>query len=60
MAIKVVFPTGASSITVAGLYLWDYGQTLEIECPEIGSEIVEVHFACMGRNGRFVNHPPQR
>ena len=46
MAIKVVFPTGASSITVAGLYQWDYGQTLEIECPEIGSEIVEVHFAC--------------
>ena len=46
MAIKVVFPTGAASITVAGLYQWDYGQTLEIECPEIGSEIVEVHFAC--------------
>ena len=46
MAIKVVFPANTSSITVAGLYQWDYGQTLEIECPEIGSEIVEVHFAC--------------
>lgn len=46
MAIKVVFPANASSITVAGLYQWDYGQALEIECPEIGSEIVEIHFAC--------------
>ena len=54
MAIKVVFPTGASSATVAGLYQWDYGQALEIECPEIGSEIVEVHFACTGMNEAIV------
>ena len=54
MAIKVVFPTGAASITVAGLYQWDYGQTLEIECPEIGSEIVEVHFACTGMSEAIV------
>lgn len=46
MAIKVQFPTGASTITVSGLFQWDYGQTLEIECAEIGSEILEVHFAC--------------
>lgn len=46
MAIKVQFPVGASDVTVRGLYQWDYGQTLEIECSEIGSEIVEVHFAC--------------
>lgn len=46
MAIKVVFPTGITSVTVQGLYQWDYGQTLEIECAEIGSEIMEVHFAC--------------
>ena len=46
MAHKVVFPENATSITVAGLYQWDYGQVLEIECHDIGSEIVEVHFAC--------------
>lgn len=54
MAVKVVFPTNTSSITVAGLYQWDYGQTLEIECSEIGSEIVEVHFACTGMTEAIV------
>ena len=46
MAIKVVFPTGTASISVGGLFQWDYGQVLEIESADIGSEIVEVHFAC--------------
>ena len=46
MAIKVQFPAGESNVTVRGLYQWDYGQVLEIECAEIGSEILEVHFAC--------------
>lgn len=46
MAIKVVFPTGGETATATGLYQWDYGQTLEIECAEINSEIIEVHFAC--------------
>ena len=46
MAIKVNFLSGATTATVSGLYQWDYGQILEIECNEIGSEILEVHFAC--------------
>lgn len=46
MAIKALFPSGKDSITVSGLYQWDYGQVLEIESADIGSEIVEVHFAC--------------
>lgn len=46
MAIKVVFPAGQNSVIVQGLYQWDYGQMLEIECPELGNELMEVHFAC--------------
>ena len=46
MAIKVQFPVGEPTVTVRGLYQWDYGQVLEIECAEIGSEILEAHFAC--------------
>ena len=46
MAIKVVFQAGENAVVVQGLYQWDYGQTLEIECAEIGFEIMEVHFAC--------------
>ena len=46
MAIKVLFPVGEANVTVRGLYQWDYGQVLEIECAEIGSEILEAHFAC--------------
>lgn len=45
MAIKVAFKAGEASVIVQGLYQWDYGQTLEIECAEIGFEIMEVHFA---------------
>lgn len=46
MAIKVQFPAGASNAVIKGLYQWDYGQVLEIESADIGTEIVEVHFAC--------------
>ena len=46
MAIKVVFQAGENAVVVQGLYQWDYGQTLEIECAEIDFEIMEVHFAC--------------
>lgn len=45
MAIKVSFLQGEDTTTVSGLYQWDYGQVLEIECADIGSEILEVHFA---------------
>ena len=54
MGIKVVFTTGASSVSVGGLFQWDYGQMLEIECAEIGSEIMEVHFACRGMSEAIV------
>ena len=54
MAIKVLFPSGANTATVSGLFQWDYGQTLEIECAEIGSEILEVHFACHNMNEAVV------
>lgn len=46
MALKVIFPVGTNDISIKGLYQWDYGQTLEIEAGDIGTEIVEVHFAC--------------
>ena len=45
MTIKALFPVGKNTIEAQGLYQWDYGQTLEIECPEIGTELLEVHFA---------------
>lgn len=46
MSIKVSIPTGKDVGTATGLYQWDYGQVLEIESLDIGSEVVEVHFAC--------------
>lgn len=46
MAFKVHIPSGETTVTVGGLFQWDYGQVLEIECSEIGSEIMEAHFAC--------------
>lgn len=46
MTIKVNIPAGTTSVSVSGLYQWDYGQILEIECEEFGHEIVEIHFAC--------------
>lgn len=46
MSFKVVIPEGKDSVTVVGLHQWDYGLVLEIESADLGSEIVEVHFAC--------------
>lgn len=46
MSLKATFTEGSNSTTVKGLYQWDYGQTLEIESADIGSELAEVHFAC--------------
>lgn len=46
MAVKVQIPPTGSPIIARGLFQWDYGQELEIECEEIGSEELEVHFAC--------------
>lgn len=54
MAIKVVFPENTTVQTVSGLYQWDFGQVLEIECAEFGSEIMEVHFACSGMTEAIV------
>ncbi len=48
MAIKVLIPENERVVSVGGLYQWDFGQALEIECVELGSEIMEVHFACSG------------
>ena len=46
MGLKATFTIGENSTTVTGLYQWDYGRVLEIESQDIGSEIVEIHFAC--------------
>lgn len=54
MAIKVTFPTGEKTVAVGGLYQWDYGQVLEIESSDIGNQIVEVHFACLGMSEAIV------
>ena len=54
MAIKVLFSPNQNTITVGGLYQWDYGRVLEIECTELGSEIMEVHFACRGMEEAIV------
>lgn len=54
MSLKVTFPAGSNSETVRGLYQWDYGQVLEIESADIGSEIVEVHFACSNMSEAIV------
>lgn len=54
MAIKAVFPDGVKTISVDGLFQWDYGQVLEIEAADIGTEIMEVHFACSNMNEAIV------
>lgn len=54
MAIKALIPANQNTITVGGLYQWDYGQVLEIECTELGSEVMEVHFACRGMEEAIV------
>lgn len=45
MSIKATLSTSGKNISVSGLFQWDYGRVLEIESAELGSEIVEVHFA---------------
>lgn len=47
MSIKATFPAGVTALTVNGLHQWDYGQSLEIEAPDLPA-LVEVHFACAG------------
>lgn len=54
MAIKVVFPTGQDTVSIGGLYQWDYGQILEIESADLPT-IVEVHFACAGMSEAIVH-----
>lgn len=46
MAIKALFLSGKHDVTTDSLYQWDYGQKLEIEAVDLGTEEVEVHFAC--------------
>ena len=46
MAIKATFPAGKNETVTDSLYQWDYGQVLEIESAVLGSNTVEVHFAC--------------
>ena len=55
MALKILLPTGKTPVFEGSLYQWDYGRVLEIECEEIGSEIVEVHFACQGMHEAIVS-----
>lgn len=54
MSIKVTFDAGSYNKTVQGLYQWDYGRVLEIEDFELGSELIEVHFACSGMTEAIV------
>ena len=44
MPILAQFTEGITEITVSGLYQWDYGQTIEIQCSSLTSSF-EVHFA---------------
>lgn len=47
MAIKADFLAGQTEKRVSPLYQWDYGQTLEIESPDLSNTtLLEVHFAC--------------
>ena len=54
MAIKALFTEGATSITLAPLFQWDYGQELEIEAAGLPS-LIEVHFACHGMTEAVVH-----
>lgn len=54
MGLKATFTIGENSTTVTGLYQWDYGRVLEIESQDLGSEIVEIHFACPYMNEAIV------
>lgn len=54
MAIKATFLSGRNDTTTESLYQWDYGQELEIEFPDLGSLLCEVHFACNGMSEAIV------
>ena len=54
MAIKALFLSGRNDATTESLYQWDYGQQLEIESPDLGSMLCEVHFACNGMSEAIV------
>ena len=54
MSIRAIIPEGSNSISVGGLYQWDYGRVLIIESADLGSEVVEVHFACTDMNEAIV------
>ncbi len=47
MAIIATIPAGVTSVAVAGLHQWDYGQELEVHADWLPA-MVEVHFACTG------------
>lgn len=47
MNIKVIFPPGATRLSVNGLHQWDYGRKIEIHADDLPA-LVEVHFACDG------------
>jgi hypothetical protein len=53
MSIKAIFPAGVTTLTVNGLHQWDYGQTLDIEAPDL-PRLIEVHFACSGMDEAVV------
>ena len=52
--IKAIFPAGVKSLTVHGLYQWDYGQQLEITASDLPSGVVEIHFAHVGMTDAVV------
>ena len=54
MAVKALFLTGKNTTSTESLYQWDYGQVLEIEAPDLGSMLCEVHFACQGMSEAIV------
>lgn len=54
MAIKATFPAGKNETETDSLYQWDYGQVLEIESAVLGSNTVEVHFACTNMSEAIV------
>lgn len=55
MNLQAKLPAGVTSITVHGLYQWDYGRKLEIKSAFLaGRAVVEVHFATAGMTQAIV------
>lgn len=54
MAIKVIIPSDKTKVIANSLFQWDYGQMLEIEAVEMGTEVCEIHFACSGMSEAIV------